>query len=156
MSRSRFILQQSKMQARLFALLATRRIDAKEFIRAFMNSKVAEGLDAPYDRMQWAGEEYIYRAVVEEAGLKASPVRRRYSRDSLFYAGYIYRYWHYLTGESSRAIYRQADENQILASYGYHTESNELAIEDLKQAAADWISPTNATHRFFKVKAQMK
>ena len=116
MSRSRFILQQSKMQARLFASLASRRIDAKEFIRAFMNSRAAEGLDAPYDRMQWAGEEYIYKTVVQEAGLKPSPVRRRYSRDALFYAGYIYRYWHYLTGESSRAIYQQADENQILHS----------------------------------------
>ena len=67
MSRSRFILQQSKMQARLFASLASRRIDAKEFIRAFMNSRAAEGLDAPYDRMQWAGEEYIYKTVVQEA-----------------------------------------------------------------------------------------
>ena len=41
-----------------------------------------------------------------------------------------------LTDVTDRAIYRQTDENQILASYGYHTESNELAIEDLKQAAA--------------------
>ena len=135
MSRSRFILQQSKMQARLFASLSSRRIGAKEFIRAFMNSRAAEGLDAPYDRMQWAGEEYIYKTVVQEAGLKPSTTRRRYNRDALFYAGYIYRYWHYLTGESSRAIYRQADENQILRSYGYHTESNELAIADLKDAA---------------------
>ena len=82
-----------------------------------------------------AGEEYIYKTVVQEAGLKPSTTRRRYNRDALFYAGYIYRYWHYLTGESSRAIYRQADENQILRSYGYHTESNELAIADMKNAA---------------------
>lgn len=135
MSRSRFVLQQSKMQARLFASLATRRVDAKAFIRAFMNSRVAEGLDAPYDRMQWAGEEYLYRAVLDEFGLRSAVKRRTYDRDALFYAGYIYRYWHYLTGETSREIYRQADENQILASYGYHTESNELAIEDLKRSA---------------------
>lgn len=51
----------------------------------------------------------------------------------LFYAGWIYRYWHFKTGESSREIYRQADENRILMAYGLHTESNDLAVEDLRK-----------------------
>jgi len=134
-SRSRFQLSQMALQARLFQGLARSRIDAREFIEAFMNSRAAEGLDAPYDRMQWAGESYIYETVVEEAGLRPKKKVRRYSADALFYAGYIYRYWHFLTGESSKEIYRQANASQILASYGYHTESNEMAVADLKCAS---------------------
>lgn len=121
-----------ELQARLFESLDRRDVDAKAFIRAFMNSKAAEGLDADYDRMQWAGEEYIFQEVMEEAGLRADPNCPRYNREALFYAGWIYRYWHYKTGESSREIYRQADEDKILQSYGLHVESNDLAVEDLK------------------------
>jgi len=124
-----------EIQARLFEGLDRRNVDAKAFIRAFMNSKAAEGLDADYDRMQWAGEEYIFQDVMDESGLKADPECARYNKESLFYAGWIYRYWHYKTGESSKEIYRQVDENKILQSYGLHVESNDLAVEDLKSRA---------------------
>ena len=39
-----------------------------------------------------------------------------------------------MTGESSKEIFRQADETEILGSYGLHIEANELAVEDLKEA----------------------
>jgi len=127
-----FQLGQCELQARLFEGLDRRNVDAKSFIRAFMNSEAAAGLDAPYDRMQWAGEEYIFQEVMESARLKSDPNCPRYNTEALFYAGWIYRYWHFKTGESSREIYQQADENRILRAYGLHTESNDLAVEDLK------------------------
>lgn len=130
-----FQLQQCEHQARLFENLDRRNLDAKAFIRAYMNSKAVEGLDADYDRMQWAGEEYIVAEVLDESGLKSDPDCPRYNTEALFYAGWIYRYWHYKTGESSREIYLQADADQILGSYGLHIESNDLAVEDLKAAA---------------------
>ena len=121
-----------EQQAELFEDLDRKNVDAKAFIRAYMNSKTAEGLDAPYDRMQWAGKEYIYQEVMEEAGLKPDPKCPRYNTEALFYAGWITRYWHYLTGESSKEIYAQCNEDKLLASYGLHVEANELAVEDLK------------------------
>lgn len=124
-----------EQQARLFENLDRRNLDAKAFIRAYMNSKAVEGLDADYDRMQWAGEEYVVEEVLDESGLKPDPDCPRYNTEALFYAGWIYRYWHYKTGESSREIYLQADADQILGSYGLHIESNDLAVEDLKAAA---------------------
>lgn len=136
MSRSRFILQQNALQARLFRSLHGRKIDARRFIKAFMNSSAAAGLDSVYDRMQWSGEEYVYQAVVEEAGLKPTKTRCRINPDVLFYAGWISRYWHYKTGESSKEIYRQCNEDRLLGAYGLHTEDNDLAIEDLKAANA--------------------
>lgn len=51
------------------------------------------------------------------------------------YAGYITRYWHYLTGESSREIYAQCNENERLESYGFHSEASELAVADMKALA---------------------
>ena len=124
-----------EIQGRLFEHLAKRQVDAKAFVRAFMNSKAAEGLDADYDRMQWAGEAYIFEDVMEESGLKRDPNCPRYDAEALYYGGFITRYWNFLTGESSREIYAQCDENELLESYGFHTEANELAVEDMKAAA---------------------
>ena len=124
-----------EQQAELFEELGRRNVDAKAFIKAYMNSKAVEELDLPYDRMQWAGKEYLFQEVMEESGLKPDPNCRRYDAEVLFYGGYITRYWHYLTGESSKEIYRQCNEDQLLASYGLHIESNELAVEDLKRLA---------------------
>lgn len=127
-----FQLQQCENQGELFESLERRNVDAKAFIRAFMNSKAAAGLDARYDRMQWAGQQYVFEEVMEESGLKVDGDCPHYNTEALFYAGWIYRYWHFLTGESSREIYRQADENRILAAYGLHIEANDLAVWDLK------------------------
>ena len=121
-------------QAQLFESLDSRRVDAKTFIKAFMNSRAAEGLDADYDRMQWAGNEYIFEDVMEEFDLKPDPACERHNPEVLFYAGWITRYWHYLTGESSKEIYRQCNEDDLLAAYGFHTEPNDLAVEDLKNS----------------------
>ena len=128
-------LSLAEQQAELFEGLDRKNGDAKAFIKAYMNSKAVEGLDAPYDRMQWAGKEYIYQEVMEEAGLKPDLNCPRYNTEALYYGGWITSYWHYLTGESSKEIYRQCNEDQLLASYGLHIESNELAVEDLKAAA---------------------
>jgi len=127
-----FQLGQCELQAELFESLDRRNVDAKKFIQAFMNSETAAELDAPYDRMQWAGEEYLFQEVMESAGLTADAHCPRYDTEALYYAGWIYRYWHFKTGETSKEIYRQADENRILLAYGLHTESNDLAVEDLK------------------------
>ena len=130
-----FQMQQCEMQAALFESLDRRPIDAKVFIRAFMNSKAAAGLDSTFDHFQWAGIEYIYEDVVEEFGLNPEPNPPRYNTEALWYGGYITRYWHYLTGETMKQIYAQCDESLLLQCYGFHSEANELAVEDIKAIA---------------------
>ena len=73
-----FQMQQCENQGRLFESLDRRDIDAKAFIKAFMNSRAAAGLDSTFDHFQWAGNEYIYEDVVEEFGLKPMPNPPRY------------------------------------------------------------------------------
>jgi len=52
----------------------------------------------------------------------------------MYWIGYTYRYWQYLTGESSKEIYKQADAKTMCEAYpGFHTLDVSMAVEDLKE-----------------------
>lgn len=123
------------VQGRLFELSADRKYSSSAFIKTFMTSSVAKSLDSSFNHMQWAGEEYlldeIVSSVTAEAFSKNSDIL---SKDVLFWIGYIYRYWHYYTGEDSARIYKQAPYNVMKRNYMiFHTMAPELAIENLKE-----------------------
>lgn len=72
--------------------------------------------------------------VVEAAGEKLSENGEVYSKNVIYWIGYIYRYWHYYTEETSKAIYKQAPEETMKRNYlMFHTMAPEVAIEDLKE-----------------------
>ena len=129
---SGFERQLCDIQGRLFERSLKRDLDSPDFINKFMNSKTCEFLDLPYDRLQWAGEEYILEDLLEETAVK--PVGERFGNEELFWTGYIYRYWHCMTGESGREIYAQAKAHRMKECYlGFHTLDAVMAIEDLKE-----------------------
>ena len=71
-------------------------------------------LDDVYDRLQWAGEEYILEELDDEVkGLGKAGIT--YSQEVMYWAGYTYRYWHYYTNECSREIYKTAERLLISA-----------------------------------------
>lgn len=120
------------IQGRLFELSAAKDYDSAGFIKAFMLSETAKALDSTYNRMQWAGEEYLLEEVTTEAALSVGGTM--FSMDVLYWIGYLYRYWHYYTGESSVKIYRQAPVETMRRNYMmFHTMDPSLAIEDLKE-----------------------
>lgn len=122
------------IQGRLFELSADQKYDSRKFIRVFMNSDVSRALDSKYNRMQWAGEEYLLEEVVDNADNKVSVGGEVFSKDVLYWIGYIYRYWHYYSGEDSKKIYRQAPVEVMKRNYMmFHTMDPVLAIEDLKE-----------------------
>lgn len=58
----------------------------------------------------------------------------QYDKEVMYWAGYLYRYWHILTKESSKEIYAQAPAKTMNTNYlMFHTMAPELAIEDLKE-----------------------
>jgi hypothetical protein len=127
-----FERQLSDIQGRVFELSLARGLDSADFIERFMNSATCEYLDMPYDRLQWAGEEYILANLMEEQTVKSSD--RQFDKEALFWIGYVYRYWHLLTDESSKDIYLQADAQTMNESYlGFHSLEVAMAIEDLKE-----------------------
>ena len=56
------------IQGRLFELSADKGYTSAAFVKAFMTSETAKELDSKYNRMQWAGEEYILEEVASAAG----------------------------------------------------------------------------------------
>ena len=100
------------------------------FIRAFMNSEVAEHLDSPYNKLQWMGEEYLLEELEDEKDLSVDG--EKYNSDVLYWIGYLYRYWACSRKESSRKMYRYAPAKTMKRNYlAFHTLDPEIAIDDL-------------------------
>lgn len=124
------------IQGRLFELALKNGYDCPAFIHAFMNSRTAAALDDTYDRLQWAGEEYILEELIDEVGgLKKAGAS--YPAEVMYWAGYTYRYWHYYTGDTSKAIFEAANAETMNDCWlGFHTFDVEMAIDDLKELHA--------------------
>lgn len=121
------------IQGRLFELALKNGYDCPAFIESFMNSKTAASLDDVYDRLQWAGEEYILEELNDEVqGLKRAGTT--YSDEVMYWTGYTYRYWHYYSNRSSYEIYKIANAETMNECWlGFHTLDIEMAIEDLTE-----------------------
>lgn len=124
------------VQGRLFENSVSAGFESESFARAYMRSDVARNYDRPFDHVQWAGEGYLMEVLTDEERdelIKSEDGDRQFSPEVMYWMGYLYRYWHLLTGESSREIYRQADAKTMSENYfAFHTMSPELAVEDLK------------------------
>ena len=122
------------IQGRLFELSGEKQLPSAAFIKAFMTSETAKELDSRYNRMQWMGEEYLLEEIMSSAAETFSGNGEVYQNEILYWIGYIYRYWHYYTGESSARIIRQAPAATMKRNYMmFHTMDPVLAIEDLKE-----------------------
>ena len=99
-------LKMCDIQSRLFELSGAKGYDSVPFIKAFMTSEVAKGLDSKFNRLQWAGEEYLLAEIADNAELTTSG--SVCDKEVLYWAGYFYRFWHFNTGEDSKEIYKQA------------------------------------------------
>ena len=131
-----FKLQQCDIQGRLFELSLNNGTDSDDFIEKFMLSDTAKHLDMTYDRLQWAGEEYIFSNLSVDENIELENTGKRFSKEAMYWIGYIYRYWHYCTDESSREIYGQINGAEMNKAYpGFHTLDARMAIENLIELA---------------------
>ena len=122
------------IQGRLFELSGEKKLPSAAFIKVFMTSETAKELDSRYNRMQWMGEEYLLEEIISAAGDTLSGTDEVYQREVLYWIGYIFRYWHFYTGESSAKIFRQAPATIMKRNYMmFHTMDPVLAIENLKE-----------------------
>ena len=125
-------LQLCDIQGRLFELSGKRGLPSVAFIRAFMTSRVAKDLDSRYNRAQWMGEEYLLEEVLDQTGI--ANTGEVFSKDVLYWIGYVYRYWHYYSDESSVRILKEAPVETMRRNYLiFHTMDPSLAIEELKE-----------------------
>lgn len=92
------------IQGRLFELSGAKEYDSATFIKAFMTSETAKGLDSKYNRLQWAGEEYLLAEVIDSA--KLTPGGKVYDKETLFWSGYLYRFWYFAIGEDTCTMHQ--------------------------------------------------
>lgn len=125
----------SDMQGQLFELSVKKGLDSEAFIKAFMLSDIARDLDSKFNHMQWAGKEYIMERILDELKDELITGGEIYDTETMYWAGYVYRRWHYYTGENSKEIYKQAPAKTMRITYfPYHTLSVEMAIDRLKES----------------------
>ncbi len=123
-----------EMQGKLFKKSKEEGFSSEAFIKAFMRSQSAADLDKVFNHMQWAGEGYILDRLKEENAAQLQLGGEQYDEEALYWIGYIYRYWHYYTGETSKQIYKQVNAKIINTAYlMYHTMSPGMAIDRLKE-----------------------
>jgi hypothetical protein len=123
------------IQGRLFELSVKKGLSSSSFVKTFMLSETAKALDSKYNRMQWAGEEYLLEEICSNNNIKTN--EEVFNKEVMYWIGYIYRYWHFYTGEDSSKIYKQANVKTMKRNYMmFHTLAPELAIDNLLEISS--------------------
>lgn len=122
-----------EVQGKLFEMALSKGYDCRQFIELFMNSRIAMDLDLVFNKYQWMGEEYLMEEFCDEA-TDIPKAGITYSREMMYWCGYIYRYWHYYTDETSAEIYKTANAEMMNMCWpAYHTLDVEFAIDRIRE-----------------------
>ena len=123
-----------KFQARLFEKsLAVTGGSSPFFIKCFMNSEEAWHVDQDGFMFEAEDVESILGKLKAKHNLDRGS--RKFSGESLYWMGYIYRYWCYTYQISSKAIYRIIRADELHSLYQpYHTLDPGAAIRRILEA----------------------
>ena len=104
------------------------------FIRRFMNSKLAKRMDSMgfmYDSLDVSD---AIDEIEEQYGV-SSYGTEKFTVNEMHWIGYIYRYWSYVTGKSSKEIYKIIKGEDLRKLYfPYHSLDPLQAIERIMEA----------------------
>ena len=104
------------------------------FVRRYMNSDYAARMDRPGFLDRPTDVEEAFDSLDEQYG-KSRYGSEHYSGDELYWIGYIYRYWTYVYGITSKAAYRISNAaNMHAVYYAYHTMDPLAAIQRIREA----------------------
>lgn len=128
-------LKLCNFQAELFQKSLTEtECSSKIFIRRFMLSDFAKRMDT---------DGFLFDAIsitdaLQEIENQFGPSdygTTKFSREEIYWTGYIYRYWSYTTGKSSKQIYKITKPEELQKLYfPYHSLDPEVAINRIKEA----------------------
>lgn len=114
----------------LFQLACGSRI----FIRRFMNSDLASRLDAKGFLYESSGVRNALEELELQYGASAYG-SFRYPAEEMYWIGYLYRYWAYTYGKSSRQLYKfMKPEELSVLYYPYHSLDPAQAIERILES----------------------
>lgn len=104
----------SRIQGQIFEESVDSGFDSFKFINYFMNGKTAWHLDLPRHKTSWCGKGYIIDEFLHDTKV---PLGKTWDKDFMYWIGYIYRFWHYYTGEKSKEIYEIGNPNIMMRLY---------------------------------------
>ena len=109
-------------------------ISSEIFIRRFMNSKVACLMDSgDFLQMNLQAKDVIERIEEEYGYSQYGSVK--YTKDELYWIGYIYRYYSYTYEMSSVQVYKVVKPKELRGLFlPYHTMDPAQAIERILEA----------------------
>ncbi len=124
-----------ELQARAFELSSSVMLTSSAiFIRRFMNSKVAKSMDSTAFLQLNIAEKDILDSINEEYGVSQYG-KVKYTKNELYWIGYIYRYYAYTYGISSRQAYKLIKAKELRDLFlPYHTMDPAQAIERILES----------------------
>lgn len=121
-------------QATLFEQsLAETVCSSRIFIRRFMNSDLARRMDSVGFLFDSLSVSDAIREVEAQYGVSTYG-QNQFTVEEMHWIGYIYRYWAYVSGKSSRQIYKMMKPEQLRRLYfPYHSLDPMQAIERMME-----------------------
>ena len=122
-------------QAELFERSLDRlECSSKIFIRRFMYSDLAARLDSNGFIYESGGIEDAFDELDRQYGTTAYG-RQRFGMEEMHWIGYIYRYWAYTYGDSSKHLFKFIKPEELCGLYfPYHSLDPAQAIERILEA----------------------
>lgn len=133
-----------KIQGNIFKESTYLKCSSDIFIRRFMNSNIAKLLDKKQYLQNSLNNEDVFLEIEKQYG-KTERGKNKYPEKTLYWMGYIYRYWSILTNYPSKKIYKIINSSQLAKLYfPYHSMSSQQTIERiLEQKEIDTSTQIN-------------
>lgn len=128
-------LKLCQFQAELFQKsIDETKCSSKIFIRRFMLSDIAKRMDKIGFLYNVTDTVDAFMEIENQFGASDYGIVK-FEEEELYWIGYIYRYWSYITGMSSKQLYRLVKPEELKKVYfPYHSLDPALAIERIKEA----------------------
>lgn len=124
-----------ELQAKTFEMsIDATEVSSEIFIRRFMNSQISKSIDSREILQTNMQAKDILERIEEQYG-KSNYGSKRYTKNELYWIGYIYRYFSYTYEKSSVQIYKIVKPKELRALFlPYHTLDPSQAIERILEA----------------------
>ena len=124
-----------ELQAKTFEMsIDATEVSSEIFIRIFMNSQISKSIDSCEILQTNMQAKDILERIEEQYG-KSNYGSKRYTKNELYWIGYIYRYFSYTYEKSSVQIYKIVKPKELRALFlPYHTLDPSQAIERILEA----------------------
>lgn len=106
---------------------------SKIFIRRFMNSELAKRMDSVGFLFDSLDISDAIKELEEQYGASSYGIEK-FNKEELYWIGYIYRYWAYVSEKTSKQIYKIIKPEQLKKLYyPYHSLDPLQAIERIME-----------------------